>query len=274
VGIPHNWVICPSVSVPCSVDRQPLSRRKTRISKFTLLTQRRARRFRNPRPHSIKTGTRGHKVGHLSSVFISFGCLIPSATSCKKSHRSFAASLSKSFNICCLFSLSIVFLFSCEFTHQSVCPSVLPCLGTLAYYLGGVAAQLLMYAGMACEAQSTQIVDIECQSLHLVFGSCCLDRHDMMHAASTRHDALLHALFAQSVGASELGSSQLLPLSAVVDVGLVLCYLIRYPSPVSLLTHIVYHSTPMGLQPSASRYSNVFGSAGGRCSAGSSCGNM
>jgi hypothetical protein len=78
-----------------------------------------------------------------------------------------------------------------EFTHEVVSPSVLPCLGSLADYLGRVAAQLLMDAGMTGEAQSLQIVDIECQSLHLIFGSGGFDGHDMMHTSGTRHDTLL-----------------------------------------------------------------------------------
>ena len=128
--------------------------------------------------------------------------------------------------------------------YEVVSPSVLPCLGTLAYYLRGIAAQLLMDAGMAGEAKSHEVVLIERQSLHLVFGSGCLDGHDVMHtrctADVTARDAsrlaILLALLAQRIG-SQLLDAQLLPLAAVVYFLLVLGYLVRYASPVSFLVH-------------------------------------
>ena len=53
--------------------------------------------------------------------------------------------------------LRIIFIFiliswSYESVYQVVLPSVLPCLGTLAYYLRRVATELLMDAGMTGEA--------------------------------------------------------------------------------------------------------------------------
>ena len=127
-----------------------------------------------------------------------------------------------------------------EATHEIVSPSVLPCLGTLAYYLRRVAAHLLMDAGMTCEAQTHQPLKsaVDSQSPHLVFGSCGLNGHHMMYTSGTCHDALLHTFFAKSVGAPELGNAQLVPLSAVVYLGFILGYLVANPSPVSLLTHI------------------------------------
>ena len=126
-----------------------------------------------------------------------------------------------------------------EFTHELVSPSVLPCLGSLAYYLGGVAAQLLVDAGMTCETQTFQSLKsaVDSQPLHLVFGSGSLDRNDVMHTPGTGHDALLQTFLAQSVGASELRNPQLLPLAAVVDVGLILGYLVADTSPVSFFAH-------------------------------------
>jgi len=140
--------------------------------------------------------------------------------------------------------LRFIFIFiliswSYESVYQSIFPSVLPCLGTLAYYLRGVAAQLLMDAGMTGETQTHQALKsaVDSQSTHLVFGSGCLDGHHMMYASGWCYDALLHTFFAQSVGASEFGNAQLLPLAAVVDFLLVLGYLVRYASPVSFLCH-------------------------------------
>ena len=138
------------------------------------------RNFGIGRPLQLKGIARSHKVGHLSSVFISFGCLIPSAASCKKFHRSSAASLSKSFNICCLSSLSIVFLLY-ELAHQVVSPSVLPCLGSLAHYLRCVAAELLMDTSMAGLAKTHEVVPVEGEPSHLFFGSGCLNGNDVMH---------------------------------------------------------------------------------------------
>ena len=98
-----------------------------------------------------------------------------------------------------------------------------------------------MDAGMTGEAQTFQPLKsaVDSQSLHLVLGSGSLNRHHMMHAASTLHDALLHALLTQSFGAPEFCNAQLFPLSAVVYLLLILGYLVRYASPVSLLAHIV-----------------------------------
>ena len=121
--------------------------------------------------------------------------------------------------------------------HEVVSPSVLPCLGTLAYYLRRVATQFLMDAGMAGEAQGTQIVDVECQPLHLVFGSGSLNGDDVMYASGRCYNALLQTFLTQSVGASELGNAQLVPLAAVIDVLLVLGYIVAHPSPVSFLAH-------------------------------------
>ena len=96
-----------------------------------------------------------------------------------------------------------------------------------------------MDAGMAGEAQTFQPLKsaVDSQPSHLVFGSGCLDGNHMMHAASSGHDALLHALFAQSVCTSELGNAQLLPLAAVVYLLLILFYLVADPSPVAFLVH-------------------------------------
>ena len=133
----------------------------------------------------------------------------------------------------------IVGLLDSEAFHQVVLPSVLPCFGSLAYYLRRVAAELLMDAGMAGKAQTFQPLKsaVDSQSLHLVLGSGGLDGRHMMHTSGSCHDTLLHALFTQSVGASEFGNAQLFPLSAVVYLRLVLGYLVRYASPVSFLTH-------------------------------------
>ena len=123
-----------------------------------------------------------------------------------------------------------------EATHEVIGPSLLPCLGSLAYYLRRVAAHLLMDAGMTGEAQTHQALQtaVDSQSPHLVFGSGGLDGYNMMHASGSGHDALLHTFFAKSIGAPELGNAQLFPLSAVVYLGLVLGYLVANTSPVLL----------------------------------------
>ena len=97
-----------------------------------------------------------------------------------------------------------------------------------------------MDTGMAGKAQTFQSLKpaVDSEPPHLVFGSGCLDGHHMMHTSGTCHNALLHALFTQSVCASELGNAQLLPLAAVVYLLLVLCYLVADPSPVSPLAII------------------------------------
>ena len=84
-----------------------------------------------------------------------------------------------------------------------------------------------MDAGMTGEAQGTQIVDIECQPLHLVLGSGSLDGYHMMHAAGSGYDALLQTFFAKSLGASEFRDTQFLPLAAVVYLGLILYPFLR-----------------------------------------------
>ena len=94
-----------------------------------------------------------------------------------------------------------------------------------------------MDAGMAGLAKAHEVIPVEGESSHLFFGSGGLDGDDVMHTPGTRHDALLQTFFAQSVGAPEFGNAQLLPLAAVIDVGLVLGYLVRYSSPVMLLSH-------------------------------------
>ena len=130
-----------------------------------------------------------------------------------------------------------VILRSHEALHQVVCPSVLPCLGTLAYYLRRVTAELLVDSGMAGEAQTFQPLKsaVDGQAAHLVFGSGSLDGNYMMNASGTGDDTMLHALLAQPSGAPEFRNAQLLPLAAVVDVAFVLRHLRRYTSPVSLM---------------------------------------
>ena len=144
----------------------------------------------------------------------------------------------------------IIALRSHEALHQIVCPSVLPCLGTLVYYLRRVAAQLLMDPSMTDETQTFQSWQsaVDSQPSHLIFGSGCFNRHDVMYAAGRCYNALLHTLFTQSLGAPELSNAQLLPLAAVVYLCLVLSYLSTYTSPISSIAHV---STPNGLPPSA-----------------------
>lgn len=134
--------------------------------------------------------------------------------------------------------------------HKVVSPSVLPCLGTLAYYLRRVAAQLLMDASMTGEAQTCQSLQsaVDSQPSHLIFGSGSLNRHDVMNTAGRCYNALLHTLLTQSLGAPELSNTQLLPLTAVIYLCLVLGYLGTHASPISFLAHV---STPNGLPPSA-----------------------
>ena len=96
-----------------------------------------------------------------------------------------------------------------------------------------------MDAGMTGEAQTFQALKsaVDSEPSHLVFGSGGLDGHHMMHTAGSGHDALLQTFLTQSVGAPELRNAQLLPLAAVIDVGFILGYLVRYPSPVAFLAH-------------------------------------
>ena len=117
--------------------------------------------------------------------------------------------------------------------QQVVLPSVLPCLRSRPDYLRRVAAHLLMDAGVAGEAQTFQSLKsaVDSKPSHLVFGSGSLDGYDVMHAASSGNDALLQALFTQSVGASELRNAQLLPFAAVVYLCLVLLLLGVATSP-------------------------------------------
>ena len=96
-----------------------------------------------------------------------------------------------------------------------------------------------MDAGMTGEAETHQALQtaVDSESAHLVFGSCGLDGHHMMYTSGTCHDALLQTFFAKPVGTPELCNAQLFPLAAVIDVGFILGYLVRYTSPVSFLVH-------------------------------------
>ena len=142
-----------------------------------------------------------------------------------------------SFSLC--FACSVIVFLLYEFTHEVVSPSVLPCLGSLTHYLCRVAAQLLMDAGVTGKAQSLQALKsaVDSQPLHLVFGSGGLDGNYMMNASGTGDDTMLHALLAQPSRAPEFRDAQLLPLTAVVDVGFIFSDLIAHTSPVTLLCH-------------------------------------
>ena len=81
VGITSNWVISRLVSVPCSEERLPLGRRKMKISKFSALNQRRAKRFRNNLGVEEKLPTPAQSVGaggSVSPVFSMKRCISPS----------------------------------------------------------------------------------------------------------------------------------------------------------------------------------------------------
>jgi hypothetical protein len=119
----------------------------------------------------------------------------------------------------------------------------MPCIGSCLYYLGGVASDLLMDAGMTGKAKAHQTIKptVECKPSHLFFGSGCLDWHDVMHAPCTGDDALLQTFLTQSVGAPEFRNPQFLPLAAVIDVLLVFPLLQVLASPahtVTMLTNV------------------------------------
>ena len=102
------------------------------------------------------------------------------------------------------FRLYAIVFFLYEFIHDAVLPSLKPLLGSLLDQCLRSLALLLVYLRMTGIADTHKVLPHERPLAHLSLRCRVLDGVAMVYGMGSCHDTILHTLFAQSVGASEL----------------------------------------------------------------------